>query len=290
MKFYLPKTLNEMWNILLAAPESDIYAGGTDFLVHVRIKGKMPASVICIERIEELSVVKDFPGEIFIGAGTTHAAIMSNTVIRDNFPVLAKAVSQIGSPQIRNMGTIGGNIVSASPAGDSLPPLYVLDAEVEIRNHTGETRRIPVSDFIRGPGRTSLCSGEILYGIWIKKKSCFTVHYFEKVGKRKALAISIVSMACCIGFSDKQTIDKIRFAWGSAGPVVMTVPEAEKCLHGASIDDISRFSEAAEYVRRNIAPIDDVRASAAYRRKTAGNLVLRLSCLNGREDVKGKGR
>ncbi len=278
MNFYLPHTLNELWEIFAKSPDSCVYAGGTDFLVKARIKGSMPESVICLERINELSCVKEFPREIFIGAGTTHATIISNPIIKQYCPVLAKAASQLGSPQIRNMGTIGGNIVSASPAGDTLPPLYVLTSEVEIIN-SHEKKRMPIVDFIKGPGKTALEPCEILHGIWIKKQPLFTIHHFEKVGKRKALAIAVVSMAACIGLSENGIIDNIKLAWGSAGPVVMTIPKVEEYLIGMPINDISCLKKAAEYVMENVAPIDDVRASASYRRKTAGNLLLRLACL-----------
>ncbi len=284
MNFYLPHTLNELWEIFAKSPDSCVYSGGTDFLVKARIKGSMPKSVICIERINEISGIKEFSNEIFIGAGTTHTTIISNPVIKQHCSVLAQACAQLGSPQIRNMGTIGGNIVSASPAGDTLPPLYVLESEVEIRNSRGK-RRMPITEFIQGPGKTALEPCEILYGIWIQKHPLFNIHHFEKVGKRKALAIAVVSMAACINLSEHRVVNNIKFAWGSAGPTVMTIPKVEKYLVGVSIDDISRLKQAAEYVMDNVTPIDDVRASASYRKKTAGNLLLRLAGLDAQKNT-----
>ena len=137
---FLPRSLEELWDILERYPEAAVYAGGTDLLVKLRSSIARPNYLICVERIEALKGVYDTGEEILIGAGATHTQVLEHPLIKQHFPVLAKAISVLGSPPIRHMGTIGGNIVTASPAGDTLPALYVLAAEVEIQSSNRSRR------------------------------------------------------------------------------------------------------------------------------------------------------
>jgi len=180
----------------------------------------------------------------------------------------------LGSPPIRNMGTIGGNICTASPAGDTLPPLYVLAAEVELHGKAG-IRRVPLHQFITGPGQTLLGAGEILTGIRIRKPPGVNHQRFTKVGQRQALACCIASLAALLEISAAGVVEAARLAWGSVGPTVVTSSAAEAALTGAVLSRES-LDQAAVFARRDVAPIDDIRASAAYRREVAGNLLLRL--------------
>ncbi len=149
---YLPRSLDEVWEILTREPQAAVYAGGTDLLVKMRASAVNPPGLVCLERVEELKGVRDDGEEVFIGAATTHSSLLDEPLIRENFPVLAKAISVLGSPPVRHMGTIGGNIVTASPAGDSLPPLYALDADVVILSPEGPSR-LALKEFILGPER-----------------------------------------------------------------------------------------------------------------------------------------
>ena len=276
-KVLLPHTSEELWEVLRAEPQAAVYAGGTDLLVKLRQGLVDPSCLVCLERIEELKGVQEFGHEVFIGACSTHAYLLANPIIRSNFPVLTKALELLGSPPIRNMGTIGGNICTASPAADSLPPLYVLEAEVEIRSKN-TSRRMALKEFIQGPGKTSLQPGEIVSGIWVKKAPGYNLHHFEKVGQRKALAISIASLAGLLRASEKGVIEEARFAWGSVGPTIITSPEVEKAVVG---NRLSRpiLEKAACLARSAVEPIDDIRASGEYRRLVSGNLMVRLLTL-----------
>jgi len=276
-KVFLPHTPEELWEVLRAEPQAAVYAGGTDLLVKLRQCLVDPSCLVCLERIEELKGVQEFGHEVFIGACSTHAYLLANPIIRSNFPVLTRALELLGSPPIRNMGTIGGNICTASPAADSLPPLYVLEAEVEIRSKN-TSRRMALKEFIQGPGKTSLQPGEIVSGIWVKKAPGYNLHHFEKVGQRKALAISIASLAGLLRASEKGVIEEARFAWGSVGPTIITSPEVEKALVG---NRLSRpiLEKAACLARSAVDPIDDIRASGEYRRLVSGNLMVRLLTL-----------
>lgn len=273
-QWLLPERLEELWPAL-EEPGTTIYAGGTDVLVKLRSGSERPRQLICLERIPELRGIEDRGDQVLIKAGTTHARIAADPLVHACFPVLVQALNVLGSPPIRNMGTIGGNICSASPAGDSLPPLYVLGAEVELRSRTA-ARRLPVKDFIRGPGQTALKPGEILTGVWIPKIQRFGYQHYEKVGQRKALAIAIVSLAALIDLDGEGKVADIRLAWGSVGPTVVRAPAVEAGLRGRPLT-LAVLQEAAGEARRAVAPIADLRAGADYRREVAGNLLYRLS-------------
>lgn len=271
---FLPPDLNTLWQLLAEEPMADLYAGGTDLLVRRR-KGQIPSrTLICLERIETLTRIEEQEKEVFIGAAATHARVLMDPLIRTHFPVLTLALERLGSPLIRRMGTLGGNIVTASPAGDTLPPLYVLGGEVELRSAQTD-RRIPLKDFIQGPGKTLLAPGEIVTGVRLKKSPEYTLHHFEKVGQRKALAIAVVSLAAILSLDENNIIQKARLAWGSVGPTVVISRETERTLEGNPLS-LTVLEKAAAIARQAVSPIDDIRAGADYRRQVAGNLLLRL--------------
>jgi CO/xanthine dehydrogenase FAD-binding subunit len=172
------------------------------------------------------------------------------------------------------MGTIGGNICTASPAGDALPPLYLLEAELELCSAKA-TRIMPIGSFIAGPGKTRLEAGEILTAVRVKNPVEYDLHHFEKIGQRKALACSIASLAALVRIFPTGEIGAVRLAWGSVGPTVVTSAAVESMLIGEK-PSAALFARAAEAVRRAVSPIDDLRATASYRRTVAGNLLLRL--------------
>ena len=277
---FLPKNTEELWAILEKEPTAAIYAGGTDLLVKLR-SGLLDArSLICLERMEAFQGVRESGEEIFIGAATTHSRLIADRLVRQYFPVLVKGATVLGSPPIRHMGTIGGNIVTASPAGDTLPALYVLEAEVEIRSAT-YYRRVPLTEFIKGPGEVDLQQGEALAGVWLKKTSEWTVSHYEKVGRRKAQACSVAGMAALLNLSNSGKIEAARLAWGSVGPTVIRSTTIEHALIGESLTS-DTLNRVAHLVREAVSPIDDVRATAAYRRAVAGALLLRLSAYGNR--------
>lgn len=271
-----PRSLAQLWPLL--ADGATPMAGGTDLLAGRR--GKAPALVACLERIESLCGVREEDGCIILGACETHARLLRHPLVRERLPVLAKALAVLGSPLIRNMGTLGGNIVTASPAGDTLPPLHALDAQVELVSSQG-TRRVPLDGFITGPGRTRLEPGEIVVAVRVPQPDAGALHHFEKVGRRKALAIAVVSLAAVIRTDAEGVVTHARLALGSVGPTVMRCPEAETLLTGRLFGR-EAVQAAAEAIRREVTPMDDLRASAAYRRAVAGNLLLRVAYAGAR--------
>ena len=271
----MPEHLDELWSILEQEPKTGLYAGGTDLLVRLRKGICSHPSLTCLERIEALQGIREEGDAIVIGACTPFSHIIASDPVRSHVPLLKKGLEVLGSPHIRNMGTLGGNIATASPAGDSLPPLYALDADLEISSR-GSSRNVPIREFIQGPGRIDLNEGEILSAIRMRKTKGFSIQHYEKVGQRQALSISVVSLGVMMNTDEQGVIQDVRLALGSVGPTVIRPHEAEEALRGRPLS-LSSLKEAAGMIRDAVRPIDDIRATARYRRTVAGNLLLRLA-------------
>jgi len=280
MNVLTPRELPELF-MALATPGARILAGGTDLLVRLRAaqgRGEPgPATLVRLDAIASLRGVSRSPdGALRLGAACTHAELLAHPLVWAELPELASALSNLGSPPIRNMGTLGGNLCTASPAGDTLPPLLVLGVEVELASAAG-TRRMALGDFITGPGRTRLEPGEVLAAVLVPPMQAFQVRHFEKVGRRSALAVAVVSLAAMLRLERGRVVEA-RLAWGSVGPMVWRCPEAEAALVGQRLT-LAALGRVAALVREQVKPIDDLRASADYRRQVAGNLLLRLAVL-----------
>lgn len=274
----------------LAEPGARVLAGGTDLLVRLRSGRESAGALVSLDRLAALRGISEEPGHgghpglrpnlrphLRIGAAMTHAELLAHPLARTHLPVLAQALAVLGSPPIRNMGTLGGNLCTASPAGDCLPPLAVLGAEVELASARG-TRCLPLEAFLLGPGRTALSPGEVLAAVHVPVPGVDVVQHFEKVGRRNALAVAVVSLAALVRLGHGGLVAEARLAWGSVGPTVWRCPEAEAALTGRRLS-LTALRDAAAVVRARVRPIDDLRASADYRREVAGNLLLRLAVL-----------
>jgi len=270
-----PGTLEEALYFLKEEGEnSRILAGGTDVITGLRSGTVRSGVLVDISRIPELKGIEEKEDTICIGAGVTLSEIMTSNAVASVAPLLQKAARVFGSTQIRNMATIGGNICRASPAGDTLPVLYAHEAQLELIS-SSSLRRMLLSDFIRGPGETLLGAGELLRGIRLKKVPEFSVHQFEKVGNRKVLAVSIVSLAALLSLGHTGIIEGARLAWGSVAPTVVRSTQVEQFLTGKPLT-AKTLNETFPLVQEAISPIDDIRASAVYRRRVAAGLLFRL--------------
>jgi xanthine dehydrogenase FAD-binding subunit len=265
-----PASLEALWPLLENGARP--MAGGTDLLVRCRRQG--PCDVALLEGIPGLDAIGLKEGVVRIGATATHATILDHPLVRQHLPVLTRALHSLGSPLIRNMGTLGGNIVTASPAGDCLPPLVVLDAVVELASRAG-TRRMPLAELLVGPGRTALGPGEIVLAVCVPLPPPGCLQHFEKVGRRDALAIAVASLAALIARDGAGRVTEARVAVGSLAPTVVRCREGEAFLLGRRLDR-ETLPALGRAIGEVISPIDDIRASAAYRRQVAGNLPLRL--------------
>lgn len=271
----IARSLEEAAELAAGASHPARYlAGGTDLLPAVRPLKEPPHCLVSLKGIEALyGVSQTGLGEIVIGALETHAALAAHPLIRDRLPALSQACARVGSPAIRNLGTLGGNLCNASPAGDTAPPLLAYEAHALLWSPQGE-RRIPLEAFFKGPSETDLRPGEILTGIAIPPPPPWRGG-FEKLGKRRALEIAIVNAALAAAADENGRLARIRMALGAAAPTPIRLRRAESLLAGRALcrDLIRKASQAA---MEEAQPITDMRASAAYRRQMAAALVERL--------------
>lgn len=274
MQVLFPRTINELQTLLAEIPQGRIIAGGTDLLVKLRQSGQQIPAVFCLEQLSELQQTGWQQDEFCIGAAVTQQQLLDNAVIRTEFCGLYQALNELASPPIRHAATLVGNICSASPAADSMPPLVALDAKVDIVGPAG-CRTLPIAGFISGPGKSCLQPCEFVSGVRLPRLPQGTISVYHKVGKRKALAIAVASLAAVYRTAADGTLQKVRLAWGSVGPTVVTAQPVEEFLRGKSLSE-AVLRQAGELARQAVSPIDDVRASADYRRSLAGNMLLRL--------------
>jgi CO/xanthine dehydrogenase FAD-binding subunit len=265
---FSPSTCSELFARWDEHPEAQLIAGGTDLLVRLKDSLAWPV-LIDISRLKELQGISVDNGTISIGALSTYSIMLHNAALQKNGGVLLQAAEMVGSPQIRNRGTIGGNIANGSPAGDTIPPLYVLEASVTVMSNEG-TRNIPVDDFFTGPGETVLGQHEIIVSIDIPVQENHT-DIFLRLGQRAAMAISKVSLAMSARVSNDKTED-IRIALGAVAPTVIRAEKTEKTLRGESLtEEILR--SACNTIEHEAVPISDIRSDADYRRRMCGVLL-----------------
>jgi OHCU decarboxylase len=266
-----PRTLPDVLSLLAREPGAWLpIAGGTDVMVQYSA-GKLPArKLVSIWNLPELRRIEVSADELRIGAACTYTDLREHEVINREFSLLSSAAAWTGGIANQNRGTIGGNIVNASPAADSLPALLVYGAELLLVSSRGE-RRVPYASFHVSYRRTQLEPDELIRAVCLKKQFSGYYAHARKVGARNAQAISKVCLAALGLFADG-VVGDIRLAMGSIAPIPMRLPETERIVKGKQIDPLliqSARTMAAEEVR----PIDDIRSSARYRAAVAGNLV-----------------
>lgn len=226
--------------------EAEVLAGGTDLLVHIREDKNKGNVIIDISDIIEMKKIEIFENEIILGALTTFSEIVQNEYIKDKITGLWKAAKSVGSPQIRNMGTIGGNICNASPAADGVPPLLALDAILNIKGND-EERTIKLSEFYKDRGKTALKANEMLISIKIPISKNKKINIgFEKLGPRNALAISKISSSVYIEIKDK-LIKDIRVASGALGGYPLREYSVEDFIKGKELCDRTIEEAAMKY-------------------------------------------
>lgn len=276
MAVHLPASVDEAIEQLAADPGATLLAGGTDLMVEVNEGHRRPqTSVVVVNRIAELRSWRHDPvaATVTIGAAVSYREMLDGALAAMS-PALAQAARTVGSPQIRNAGTLGGNLGTCSPAGDGLPVLSALDATVELASADGR-RSLPVGEFMIGVKRTALRPGEMIVSITLPVISGF--QGYAKVGVRNAMVIAVAS-ACVVLDADRRSVG---VALGSVGPTILRCPEAERHLASSidwsslqtTDDDLARF---AELVSSESSPITDHRSSAEYRRHAVGVLARRL--------------
>ena len=272
MAVHIPTSIEEAISLLHAHPSSMLLSGGTDVMVEVNFNHRKPDDVIALRSVSELKTwsINNESGTVFIGSGVPYAEMESGE-LQKALPALAAAARTVGSPQIRAAGTLGGNLGTCSPAGDSLPVLSALNAVVHLSSSNG-TREVPFANFMVGPKKNARETGEIITGVSLPISNGW--QGYSKVGVRNAMVISVAS--ACLAVQD----NSVRLALGSVGPVIIRCKEAEELINmhlqsrpTLSPDIISKFAEIAGNEAR---PIDDHRSTAAYRKHAITVLAKRL--------------
>ncbi len=269
--YHRPKSVREACRILASEPEAYPLAGGTDILVHIKRLQKKPTAVVNLKAIPGLADIQVEESHIRIGALASLTRMIAHPVIRGEFPVLPYTAYFMGSPAIRNLATVGGNLCNASPAADLPPVFLVLDAEVGIAGPQ-RSRKLQLQEFFLGPGETALMPGEILTDVRFPRRRGWTVRY-ERLDVRQAMDIAVVGAALAIRV-DGERCAEVRLALGAVAPTPIRVPEAEATVTGSALTD-EVIGHVARLARDATRPISDIRASADYRRDMVEMLVRR---------------
>ena len=276
MEVLLPRSLDEALGMKSDHPEALPIAGGTDVMVDINFGRLRPPALMDVSRVPELSTVRQENGRIFLGSGVTYSAIVTGMTA---FRPLVQASRSVGSPQIRNRGTVGGNVGTGSPAGDALPVLAAYDAEIVLRNRTGE-RSLPWNKFFVGPKKTAIAPDELILGVrWARHRGPGS---FSKIGTRNAMVIAVAGL-CLVVDEDER---RVKVALGSVGPTIIRGTAAENQIStamqtaGAWADpSVALGDDSVEEFSRLVAsaakPLDDVRGTAAYRRHACAVLARR---------------
>ena len=260
MDFASPRDLTSALTAKAQHPEAQFLNGGTDLMVEVNLAGHRPMSVVGLRHVEEIQEI----GDTGIGAGVTWARLE-----KGSHRALAQLARTVGSPQIRAAGTIGGNIGTASPAGDGLPWIAALDAGIELASSERGKRVVPWKEFFVGVKRTSIAPDELITGVALPDEVP-EIQEFAKIGVRSAMVISTV---CCVVI---RSAEGFRVALGSVAPTPMRATNAEEMLNAESSPSESAITEFGRLVAEEVRPITDHRSTEAYRRHAAGVLAQRL--------------
>jgi CO/xanthine dehydrogenase FAD-binding subunit len=276
-EFFAAKDSNHAVTLLAQhAPNAKIkiIAGGTDLLADLKFTAHGPDVVVDISRAEDLKNITITEQGLSIGALVTHTQIMRSPIIRQLFPALVDAAHTIGAVQTRNLGTLGGNLVTAVPSMDSGPTLMALEAIVTIAGNEGR-RQVPLSEFFVGPRKTILKPDELLAEIIIPKQNLGKPTHFLKFGLRKGQALALVNVGASFWVDwDKNTFLAPRIALGAVAPKVIRAVQAEAYLEGRAITP-EAMAEAGRVAVSDAKPISDFRASAEYRRNLVAVLTKR---------------
>jgi len=278
MRAYVPaydlriaESLSEALGLLASEPGVwKPFAGGTDLMVLLEAGKLSHKHFLSVAKIDDLRGIEVTPEFVIVGALATYTEIQTHPVLRAEFPLLCAAARETGSIATQNRGTLGGNIVNASPAADSPPALLVYDAEVELVSQRG-ARWLPFHGFQTGYKKMQLASDELLRAIRLPRRFSGWRQHYRKVGTRKAQAISKVCFAGT-ALLENGAMRDIRIALGSVAPIVLRAVKTEDALRGRSVTTAA-IAAARETLAREIAPIDDIRSTARYRLRVAQNLL-----------------
>jgi carbon-monoxide dehydrogenase medium subunit len=275
-EMYQPTTLVEASRLLKdKGPGGRFLAGGTDLVIAMKEKGLLPKYIVDLKRVPGLAGIRENQdGGIAIGALTTMYAIETEALIKKKYPFLAQSAAEVGSIQIRNRATIGGNMANATPSADTAPALIALGASAKIASATGE-RTMPLEEFFKGPGQNAMSPDEILSEITIPKTGTNLVGEYIKFSPREMMDLAYVGVAVVYNFAKKdKKCDGVRIVLGAVAPTPIRAKRAEAALEGQVLSE-NLAEKAGQIAAEEAKPISDVRSSADYRRAMVGAMTKR---------------
>jgi CO/xanthine dehydrogenase FAD-binding subunit len=273
-QYFAPRKIEEALEILTrCGKEIKVIAGGTDLLIQYYDRLYEINGWLDLKNIKELKEIKMHQNQIEIGAMVSHAQLEKSEDIKKYFPILSQAAADIGSPQIRNRGTIGGNIVNASPAGDLLAPLMAYKAKFKLLSSKDETL-VPAEKFFTGPKKTILEPAQLLTQITLPLPEKNTYGCWIKIGKRKALIIATITLALVVEMAkDNKTVKDLKACLGSVAPTPIEIKEIREKMIGKKFSELD-FNQLGQIVEDKISPIDDIRGTREYRKDVAKNITI----------------
>ena len=275
--FYQPATVNEALGMLAKGNNAAAMAGGTDLLVEMKKGLRRHDEVVSLNKIESLKLITEDVNYLYIGACVTHNDIISSALVKAVLPALCEAVSKIGSEQVRNTGTIGGNLCTAASCCDSAPILLAMNASLGIINKEGR-KTLPLRDFFTFNKKTVLNKGELITQVIVPKPSAGSGAYYEKFGLREAGSISVVSVAVRIHI-ENGIVDDACVVIGAVAPTPKISGNATAVIKGRKADDLLRegslLDEAGNAAVQDSIPIDDIRGGAKFRKDVLKVMVKR---------------
>jgi len=281
-EFHLPATLAEALSLRAAHPDAWLLAGGTDLGLWIADHRQAPPAIICLLNVPEMHHLAATPAGLSVGAALSYGALLDACRREAGFAPLAGLLARLGSRQIRGLGTLGGNLGTASPIGDALPPLVALGARVTLASVRG-TRRLPVDEFLTGYRTNALAPDELILAIDLPRPDAAALFACEKVSKRHDQDIATVGLSALIAF-DGPRIAAARLAYGGMGPGVMRARAAEAALIGRPFDEMA-LEDAAAALAADLTPLSDWRGTAGYRASVAAGLLRRLHLRATRPDL-----
>lgn len=272
--YHRPATIAELTG-MLASNDARPLAGGTDLIPQMREGRRKVAAIIDIKHVEACRVIALLPdGGLAIGAAVSSTTVARDERIRRDYPGIAAAALLIGSYQVQNRASLGGNICNAAPSADAVPPLIAHGARAEIAGSAG-LREIPLEEIFAGPGRTHLAPGEVLTRILLPPVAARSASHYLRFTPRREMDIAIAGVGGFVALDEAGTVTQARFALASVAPKPIRAPSAEAALIGATLDDAT-IHAAGEAARGDASPISDTRGSADYRRELVAVLTRRV--------------
>lgn len=273
MEYLSPTSVEEAAELLAARPDAKVFAGATDVIPQIRAGRPQPEAMVDLKGIERLVSVSSDDAGWTIGAATPTSRLTENAELSAEFPGLVEAAGLIGSDQIQNRSSLGGNLCNASPAADSVPAMVVNGMRAVVAGPTG-TRTVPVAEVATGPGATSLGPGEFVVEFELDHRPANTGDAYLRMIPRTEMDIAVVGAGVRLTIDDAGVCTAAAVALGAVAPTVVRVPDAEAALVGSSFDDETMAAVAAAATAA-CNPIDDKRGTVAYRRQVAGVLARR---------------